>query len=166
MTRDALRAAGRFAVLLAVGLALAASTVPPDCSEPPPLPAPHTYDLISDCGPAGTVWIGLVPDRNWCEEGYELTRVRAEGAAEVGLPTAGKLIDAPPGVEPKGSRGIAAGDFYLAGPVYLDGAVPPATVDRVCRFTQGDEGVLEMICLGSDPGANCTGTLTPVSVAL
>jgi hypothetical protein len=91
--------------------------------------------------------------------------VEATGAAAIGLPEHGKLIDGPPGTPDGGSRGLAAGDFVLSGAVTLPGAVPAATVDRVCRFTPGTNGALALVCIGPAPEARCTGRLDPVAEA-
>ncbi|HYD40836.1 MAG TPA: hypothetical protein VEB43_08395 [Anaeromyxobacter sp.] len=157
--RKALLALGRLGVLGAVGAALAASDISrPPCLEPEALGERLTYEVASDCGPAGLVVLereAYIPGR--CGSPF----VDAIGAAEVGLPMSGTLIDPPPETELETSRGIAAGDFYLAGPVSIPGAAPPVTVDRVCRFTPREGGALEMICIGPAEEARCTGTLTP-----
>jgi hypothetical protein len=160
--RKALLALGRLGVLGAVGAVLAASDVRPPCDEPDITGERLRYDVVSDCGPAGTVILereGYVPGR--CGSPF----VEAVGAAEVGLPMSGELIEPPPDTGLERSRGIAAGDFYLAGPVSIPGATPAVTVDRVCRFTPGEAGVLELICIGPAEEARCTGLLTPAEEA-
>lgn len=155
--KKTLRALGRLGVLVAVGSALAASDIYHPCWDSEGLGERLTYDVASDCGPPGQVVLAreaYIPRR--C--GSPL--VEATGAAELGLPWSGELIDPPPGSGAEGSRGIEAGDFYLAGPVDLPGAAPPLTVDRVCRFTPREGGMLEMICIGPAVEARCTGTLT------
>jgi hypothetical protein len=156
--RKALLALGRLGVLCAVGAVLAASDVRRPCYESEALGERLRYDVVSGCGPAGAVILtreAYVPER--CGSPF----VEAIGGAEVGLPLSGKLIDPPPEAEAERTRGIAAGDFYLAGPVGIPGAAPPVTVDRVCRFTPREAGVLDMICIGPAEEALCEGTLTP-----
>ncbi len=162
--RNALRALGRLGVLGAVGAVLAASDVGhPPCQDFEAVGERLTYDVVSDCGPAGPLTLerdGYIPRR--CGSPF----VEATGAGDVGLPATGELIRPPPDTGLESSRGLAAGDFYLAGPASIPGAAPPVIVDRVCRFTRRAGGVLEMICIGPAEEALCTGTLTPDGAAV
>jgi len=156
--KKTLLALGRLGVLVADGAVLAASDVYGGCEEPGAEGERLTYHVASDCGPPGQVVLTREP---YMPGRCGSPIVDALGAGEVGLPWTGELIDPPPGTDAEESRGIAAGDFYLAGPVGIQGAAPPLTVDRVCRFTPGEAGVLELICIGPAVEARCTGTLTP-----
>lgn len=162
ISREALRAAGRLAVLAAVGLSLAATSVYPDC-DPPLATERLDFDVTSDCGPTGRVQLFHQGSDDYvCRKDMS---VEVTGSAAVGLPDQGHLIDAPPDASPRhsrDSRGIAAGDLVLAGDVAVPGAVPPVTVIRVCRFTPGaTAGALALVCIGPAPESACTGTLTP-----
>lgn len=159
---ERLRAAGRLAVLAAVGLSLAATSRLRECNEP--LATEQLdYDVASDCGPGGRVQLfhqGEDPGADVCSQH---SAVVVTGGAAVGLPDQGHLIGAPPGVDPRDSRGVAAGDFVLAGEVAIPGAEPPVTALRVCRFTPDETtGTLALVCIGPAPEAACSGALTPV----
>ncbi len=154
------RASFRLAALAAVGLSLSATSLG-SCLDVGPGAERIRFEVVSDCGPAGSVIISQGSSSYDC---WEWRPVSAEGAGAVGLPDSGHLIEAPPGTEPRTSRGIAAGDFLLAGSVDLPGASPPLSVERVCRFTPVDGG-LEVICIGPSDEARCTGTLTRIEEA-
>lgn len=157
----AMRAAGRLAALAAVGVALAATSMSPrPCDFP--VPAQQvTFDVVSDCGPAGSLTVAQDGTGHHCPEGF---RVEATGAEAMGLPSSGRLEDPARAGDydtEENRTWLARGFFVLAGPVSLPGTSPEITVDRVCRFDRLEAGALEMVCLGPAPEARCSGTLTP-----
>lgn len=144
----------RIAALAAVALVLAGTDQ--FCS---PASERASFEVASDCGPAGLLALAYEAGAQGCGRCDRF--VDAAGAGALGLPERGELVDAPPGSGETGSRGIAAGDFVLAGPVAIPGAVPPLTVDRVCRFAAAaGAGALAMTCAGAAPEAACAGSLT------
>lgn len=161
--RRPVRAAAPFAVLAAVGLVLGGS-VDQFCG---PVSQSATFEVTSSCGPAGPLALafagGGLGGCGRCDDFVDAT-----GGGAVGLPDRGELDAFPAGADnlDAEARWLASGHVVLAGPVALAGAVPPATVDRICRLGPTDTpGLLALTCTGPAPESACSGTFTLVEPA-
>jgi hypothetical protein len=145
-----MRGASRLAILVvAVSLVGTSAT---NCPEP----ETASYDVTTDCGPAGVATFASGDDlrRGCCDTCRAF--VDAAGANAVGLPERGEILTEGTSGQPAGFDGAR---FVLVGAVPLAGSSPPASVERTCRFTKSGEGTLAVVCEGSAQEAACSGTL-------
>jgi len=158
--RELVARIGRAAVLVAVGAALAATSLP-WCPEPS---ATARFSVASSCGPSGEsdAWYAGDNDEHDCDVHDQMA---FPGGPALGLPDGG-LLDVPEGGWPYDYEGnvLREGRFVLLGDVVVPGS--GARVHRTCRLTATTSPeTFGLACEGPEPEAACAGTLTLLEAA-